>query len=302
MYEKIEVKIEKKMLSRLQKISEILDISLNKIFNTSLLDGILPYWIPYQQILAEISNKETPIAEEDYQDAIETLSTKIDSDFENIQDFETRESEFESLYPFGHFEDLQERKSEFIKFLGLKSTVKEEEELKEAEQCPPQKEIIKTSESTDSVEEEEVVSPSLFSKCSSYVKDQVTSKITNFQDIIFHAKFLGVLALINFGIFYALFLTWPSLFDFIFMLENFPLWESLLSIVFILILIPIMVIITGFIVGKIYYYLIKKRRLLRAARYILFPLGVQLYLGKKITLYFISKRKKGEKYHNPEGI
>jgi len=48
------------------------------------------------------------------------------------------------------------------------------------------------------------------------------------------------------------------MFDFSFMLETFPLWQALLSMVSIIILVPLMVIITGFILGKTYYYLIKK--------------------------------------------
>ena len=296
-FKKIEVKLDEEMVSRLQELSEILNVSVNKIINTSLLDGILPYWLPYQQTLTEISDKENPITEEDYQDAIDALAAKINSDFEILKLFDSRESEFESLYPIGHFKDLEERKTKFIKFLKTNIAIELEEPEEEID-TPTQEKAVDIPIDNDITEEEEDVFPSLFSRFFSYINDQVKSKVTNYSDMISHGRFLGILAFINFSIFYFLYLTWPSLFDFVFMLENFPLWQSLLSMVSILILIPIMCIITGFIVGKIYYYLIKKKRFIRSVKYILFPLGVQMYLGKKITIYFVSKRKKGEKYHN----
>lgn len=290
-FEKVTIKIEKEMLSRLQKISEVLNISLDKVINASLVDGVLPYWLSYQQILTEISNKEGSITEEDYQDAVDTLTSEIDSDFEDIQGFTAYESEFESLYPFGHFTDLHKRRTHFITFLRSRREVKEilEEEVPEPQ--PLEKKTIKPPLDTESDKEDEgeAIPPSLFSRISSYVKDQVNSKITDFKDVIFHGKFLGILVFLNFFIFYDIYLIWPSMFDFMFMLETYPLWQSLLSMLAIIVLIPIMFIITGFIGGKFYYYIVQKRRFIFSVTHIMFPFRNFLYLGSKSTGVIFSK-------------
>ena len=289
-FKKIEVKLDEEMVSRLQKLSEILNISMGKIINASLLEGILPYWIPYQQILTEISNKENPITEEDYQDAIDVLSTGLNSGLEILERVDARESEFESLYPFGYFKDLEERKTEFIKFLKVNRAIKPEEPEQEID-LPIQEKVIDTPSDNRLVEEEEDVSPSLFSRVFSYSKAQIKSKVTNFKDITVHGEFLGILALLNFSIFYSIYLTWPYLFNFTFMLETFPLWQTLLSTVFIIILIPIMFILTGFLTGKVYYYLYRKEMFLFYVKLFIFPLRPLFYLGNRVTTHIFSRIK-----------
>ena len=257
-FEKFEVKIEKELLSRLRELSETLGISLNRIINTSLFDGILPYWMSYQQILSDISNKESSITEEDYQDTINTLIAEIDSDFENIQNLGFREQEFEKLYPFGSLKDLEERRAEFIAFFKASQDHREEkqEEVREQEKVV----VIKPVEEKKEEKEEKSQTPSLISRFLSFLKLQVTSHTKSYGDVITHIIFIGILATFNYFIFFSIYLTWPYLFDFQFMVLTLPLWESLLTIVLVILLFPISIIITGFFIGKGYYFLISKVR------------------------------------------
>ena len=94
----------------------------------------------------------------------------------------------------------------------------------------------------------------------SFLKLQVTSHTKSYGDVITHAIFIGILATFNYFIFFSIYLTWPYLFDFQFMVLTLPLWESLLTIVFVIFLFPLSIILTGFIIGKGYYYLISKIR------------------------------------------
>ncbi|MBA7668953.1 hypothetical protein ES703_77073 [subsurface metagenome] len=255
-FEKVEVKLGKDILHRLKKISEILDISLYKVINTSLLDGIFPLWIPYQKLLSDISDKENLISEEDYQDVLDELSTQINSDFENIQRLDSLEDKFETQYPFGLFKDLQERKTEFIKFIKTYKEV-EEEKAEEAVQEPVQKEIKEVPIRIDSAEEEEEIPSSLFSRFKSFIKSQIDSHINNLVDVFILGIFLILLGLINFFIFYSLYLTWPFMFDFRYMITTYVPWISVISIIMVILLFPIMILITGFIIGKLYYHFIK---------------------------------------------
>jgi len=253
-FEKVEVKLVKDVLQRLQKISEILDISLDKIINTSLLDGIFPLWIPYQKLLSDISDKESPISEEDYQDVLRELSTRINSDFENIQRLDSLEDKFETQYPFGLFIDLHERKAEFIKFLKTYNE-KEEVEIEEVSQEPVQEKIKVVS--TKSAKEEEELPPSLFSRFRSFINSQIDSHVNSLGDVIILGIFFILLGVINFFIFYSLYLIWPIIFDFGYMITTYVPWVSVISIIIITLLFPIMILLTGFIIGKLYYYLIK---------------------------------------------
>lgn len=289
-FEKVEVKLGKDILHRLKKISEILDISLGKIINISLLDGIFPLWIPYQRLLSDISDKESPISEEDYQDVLDKLSTRIDSDFENIQRLDSFEDKFETQYPFGLFKDLQERKTEFIRFIKTYKEV-EEEKAEEVAQEPVQKQIKEVPISIDSDEEEKEMPPSLFSRFLSFIRSQIDSHMNDFRDVIIHGRFIIFLAMINFLIFFSLYLTWPFIFDYRYMIITFYPWESVLYIIFVIILFPVIILITGFIVGKIYYYLIRKRRFTFSMKYLLFPLSLHVYVGKKISFYPIRSFK-----------
>ena len=76
----LNIRLEKELFQRIQKLSEILDLPLDHIINISLLEGILSLWIPYQKLLSEISDKESPITEEDYQGVLDELTTQINSD------------------------------------------------------------------------------------------------------------------------------------------------------------------------------------------------------------------------------
>jgi len=255
-FEEVEIKLTKGVFNRLKKISEILDTPLDKVINTSLLDGILPLWIPYQNLLNEISDKENPINEEDYQDVLDELSTQINSDFEIIQRLESLEDEFEEMFPFGHFTDLQERRTEFIKFLRVNREI-EEVEVEEVAQEPIQEKIKETPATISEKEEEEEIIPSLFSRFKSFIKSQIDSHINNLGDVFILGIFLILLGLINFLIFYSLYLTWPFMFDFIYMITTYIPLVSVISIIMVILLFPIMILLTGFIIGELYYYLIR---------------------------------------------
>jgi len=253
-FEKVEVKLVKNVLQRLQKISEILDISLDRIINTSLLDGIFPLWIPYQKLLSDISDKESPINEEDYQDVLDELSTRINSDFENIQRLDSLEDKFETQYPFGLFKDLKERKTEFIKFIKTYRET-EDEIVEEGIKEPVQEEIKEVS--TKSSEGEEELPPSLFSKFLTFIKSQIDSHVNSLGDVIILGIFLILLGVINFFIFFSLHLIWPVIFDFRYIIITYIPWVSVISIIIIILLFPIMILLTGFIIGRLYYYLIR---------------------------------------------
>lgn len=252
-FEKVEVKIGKDILHRLKKVSEILDISLDKIINISLLDGIFPLWIPYQKLLSDISDKESLISEEDYQDVLDELSTQINSDFENIQELDSLEDKFETQYPFGLFKDLQERRTEFIKFIRAYKEI----EVEEVAQEPIQEKIKVTPTKISEKEEEEETIPSLFSRFKSFTKSQIDSHVDNLGDVFILGIFLILLGLINFFIFYSLYLTWPFMFDFRYIITTYVPWISVISIIMVILLFPIMILITGFIIGKLYYHFIK---------------------------------------------
>ena len=254
--ELVQVKLGKDILHRLKKISEILDISLDKVINTSLLDGVFPLWIPYQKLLSDISDKESPISEEDYQDVLDELSAQINSDFENIQKLDSLEDKFEEQYPFGLFKDLKERKTEFIKFIKTYKEV-EEEKAEEIVQEPVQEEIKEVPVRIDSSEEEGEMPPLLFSKFLTFIKSQINSHVNSLGDVIILGIFLILLGVINFFIFYSLYLIWPIIFDFEYMIISYVPWISVISIIIIILLFPIMILLTGFIIGRLYYYLIR---------------------------------------------
>ena len=158
-------------------------------------------------------------------------------------------------------------------------------------QEPIQEEIKEVAISIDSADEEEEISPSLFSRFISFINSQIDSHVNDFGDAIIHFKFLVFLAIINFLIFFLMYLTWSFMFDFRYMIITFFPWESVLYIIFVIILFPVIILITGFIVGKIYYYLVKKRRFTFSMKYILFPLSLHVYVGRKLSFYPILNLK-----------
>ena len=162
------INLREELFHRIQKLSEILDFPLDLIINVSLLEGILPVWISYQKLLSDISDKESPISEYDYQGVLDELSMQINSDFENIQKLDFLEDKFEEIYPFGSFTDLQERRTEFVKFLRTNKEI-EEVEVEEVAQKPIPEKIKETPAKISEKEEEEEIIPSLFSKFISFI-------------------------------------------------------------------------------------------------------------------------------------
>ena len=294
-FKKVEFKIRTNLLQRLENLAEILNISFERILNICLLHGILPFWIPYQQLLTELSDKETPINEEDYREDLNRLSSQINLDFQALQELEILEEEFEELYPFHSFEDNNERRKNFISFIRGRRLSEKEEKEKEILKNPDQEHIIhakpQKEERKEKVEEEETF-PSLVSRFLTFLKVQVISHTCSYKDGITHGKFLLLLGLLNFWIFYSLQLTWPYLFDFGAMLLIFPLWQALVTLISMIFLIPVVIIITGFLIGKIYYFFIQKKRFVFALTHIIFPLKFQRSLDRKVNRVIYSKVQK----------
>ncbi|MFW9939390.1 MAG: hypothetical protein ACFFFT_00020 [Candidatus Thorarchaeota archaeon] len=257
MNEKVEIALAKELHQRVQKISEALDIPLDTIINVCLLDGIFPLWLPYQKLLNDISDKESPIKEEDYQDILYWLSTHVHSNIESIENLSSLENEFEEEYPFGSFQDLQERRDEFIKFLRSYNEV-EDIEVEEIPERPVSEKIKKVK--IGSVEEEEEMPPSIFSKFTRFIKSQINSCVNSVLDGVLLGIFLVILGVVNFFMFYALYRTWPIMFDFGYIITTYAPWISVINIMMVILLFPVIILLTGFIIGKIYYSIIKRFR------------------------------------------
>jgi len=120
-----ELKLEPEIKRILDKISDDLGISFNKVLHASILHGVNRYWLPLQKYYSELKVQDQPIKEEDFQPLLSDLKEQIESSNTAIQKIDEPEEMFERRYPFGKFTDLHERQAEFIKFIKAFSKPKE---------------------------------------------------------------------------------------------------------------------------------------------------------------------------------
>ena len=125
--EKIEVRVQKPILDKLREMSDNLKISLEEMFNLSLIDGYSLYWFLYKKKILDLSD----MPEEEF-------ALKFHERYELLQEIETIESEFESKFPFGYFTNNYERYKKFLDFTNAFKSLKliEKQEVKKGKEVP----------------------------------------------------------------------------------------------------------------------------------------------------------------------
>ena len=119
------IKLEQGIQKKLEEISRVLNIPFNKVLNASLLHGLNLYRFPLQKYNSELKVEEQPVKEEQYQPILSNLKNLIALSYLESQNIDEFESMFENKHPFGTFSSLQERETEYIKFLGELNKPKE---------------------------------------------------------------------------------------------------------------------------------------------------------------------------------
>ncbi|KKM83226.1 hypothetical protein LCGC14_1311570 [marine sediment metagenome] len=245
--------LEQGIQKKLEEISRILNILPNKVLNASLLHGLNRYRFPLQKYNSELKVEEQPVKEEQYQPILSNLKNQIELLYLELQNIDEFESMFEKKYSFGTFSNLQERETEYIKFLGEHSKPKEIESKEEQPKIPISHKIPEVEESSkEELEKEGDETPpiqGIFSWLSSYMR----AKIHGVADVI---KLMIVLILsftANFCIFWGLYWWQPILFDIGYHLRYYPVF-----IPFMILLIGFIIIVISVIVGKIFYHILHK--------------------------------------------
>ena len=245
------IKLEQGIQKKLKEISRILKIPPNKVLNASLLHGLNRYRFPLQKYNSELKAEAQPVKEEQYQPILSNLKNQIELSYLESQNLDEFESMFENKYPFGTFSSLQERETEYIKFLGELNKPKEIESKEEQPKIPIKHKIPEES-SKEELEKEEGETPpiqSIFSWLNSYMR----SKIHGVADVL---KLMIVLILsftANFYIFWGLSWWQPILFDIGYHLRYYPVFVP-----FMIILIGFIIIVISVIISKIFYHLFHK--------------------------------------------
>jgi hypothetical protein len=247
------IKLEKGIQKKLEEISRILNIPPNKVLNASLLHGLNRYRFPLQKYHSELKVEDQPVKVEQYQPILSNLKNQIELSYLESQNIDEFESMFEIKYPFGTFSNLQERETEYIKFIGELNKPKEIEPKEELPKIPISHKIPEVEESSkEELDKEEDETPpiqGIFSWLNSYMR----SKIHGVADVL---KLMIVLILsftANFYIFWGLYWWQPILFNIGYHLRYYPVF-----IPFLILLIGFIIIIISVIVGKIFYHIFHK--------------------------------------------
>ncbi len=247
------IKLEQGIQNKLEEISRILNIPSNKVLNASLLHGLNRYRFPLQKYNSELKVEEQPVKEEQYQPILSNLKNLIELSYSESQNIDKFESMFENQYPFGTFSSLQERETEYIKFLGELNKPKEIEPKEEQPKIPIKHKIPEES-SKEELEKKEDETPPI-QGILSWLNSYMRSKIHGVADVL---KLMIVLILsftANFYIFWGLSWWQPILFDIGYHLRYYPVFLP-----FMIILIGLIIIVISVIIGKIFYHIFHKLR------------------------------------------
>lgn len=115
------VKLLEGNFGRIKEISNYCGVSFDKVLNASILFGIEKYWGKIVKIAYNFPGCALPENEnyELVQDLFAAFGKKIESDYEEMKEYEVIEKEFDEIYPAGYFGDSEIRLKEFIKFLDM---------------------------------------------------------------------------------------------------------------------------------------------------------------------------------------
>ena len=246
------IKLEQGIQNKLEEISRILNIPSNKVLNASLLHGLNRYRFPLQKYNSELKVEEQPVKEEQYQPILSNLKNLIELSYSESQNIDKFESMFENKYPFGTFSSLQERETEYIKFLGELSKPKEIEPKEEQLKIPIKHKILEEPTNKEELEDEDEL-PSPKQTTLKWVIDSIKPEIRDVTDVIKLMVFFSLCVITNFYIFWGLSWWQPILFDIGYHWQYYPFF-----IPFLLLLIPLIILIISAIIGKILYYIFHK--------------------------------------------
>ncbi len=197
------IKLEQGIQKKLEEISRILNIPFNKVLNASLLHGVNRYRFPLQKYNSELKVEEQPVKEEQYQPILSNLKNQIELSYLESQNIDKFESMFENKSPFGTFSSLQERETEYIKFLGELSKPKEIEPKEEPPEITIVHEILEEPTSKEELEDEDEL-PSPKQTTLKWVIGSIKPEIHDVTDVIKLMIFYSLCVITNFYIFWGL--------------------------------------------------------------------------------------------------
>ena len=104
---------------RLESISSILAVDINKVINVSLLGGFKRYWGPICKVVSEFPEWEMAKQDKDIkvQKVWNYLAQQLETDFNNLKEIEALGEGFDEIYPEEEFKNPIEKHKEFLKFL-----------------------------------------------------------------------------------------------------------------------------------------------------------------------------------------
>ncbi len=105
---------------RLEGISSILAVDLDKVINVSLLAGFKRYWDPICKVVSEFPEWDLPKQDKNLkvQKIWNYLAQQLETDFKNLKEIEVIEDDFDEIYPDEEFKNPLEKHKEFLKFLN----------------------------------------------------------------------------------------------------------------------------------------------------------------------------------------
>lgn len=243
-----DVKLESEIQSKLAEVSNTVKLPFNEVLNASLLFSYCRFWYPLQKYFAELKVEKQPVKEDDYEPILTELKDQIESSYTVIQHIEKFEDKFERRFPFGTFQDFDERHWEFIKFIE-ESSIPKKAPNKVLIKKPIIRKIVEEIQEEEPSPQEPVVEiETFFKKSVAYF----TPQIHGLWDIIKLLLFFILTGLACFYIFWAFASVWP-IFNFVHFLTYYPYFVP-----FQILFIMFVILINGFIIGKLWYYLANK--------------------------------------------
>ncbi len=105
---------------RLEGISSILAVDLDKVINVSLIAGFKRYWDPICKVVSEFPEWDLPKQDKNLkvQKIWNYLAQQLEIDFKNLKEIEVIEDDFDEIYPDEEFKNPLEKHKEFLKILN----------------------------------------------------------------------------------------------------------------------------------------------------------------------------------------
>ena len=211
-----EIKLHNEIYNKISEVSNILELPFNEVLNASLLYSYRRFWYPLQRYDSGLKVEDQPVKEHEYEPMLEELKEQIKLSHSIISEFEKSEEKFERRFPFGTFQDFEDRHWNLIEFIE-ESRIPKKKAVVTLTKKPITRELI------EEIQEEEITPPEPSIQTKNFLKiciDYFTPQIHGVVDVINLVIFFFLAWITNFYLFWWLNSFWP-IFDTGYFIRNF---------------------------------------------------------------------------------